>query len=138
MFKETDGLVIPGLPSGPCRRPSIRLTAASSPYQQNALGADYPLFQSLLLLTIKLKARRSLTEVLLELQGNRTTNGEDSKCDFTTLYVQLSRCTTLQGIKLLSPIRQQDFIGNRLDQTIVDGMQRLRVLAPRCRNQTAI
>ncbi|KAM4067778.1 PIF1-like helicase [Hirsutella rhossiliensis] len=46
---------------------------------------------------------KTFVEVLLELRGNRLTNGEPSKCDFTSLYVQLSRCTTLHGIKLLSP-----------------------------------
>ena len=72
---------------------------------------------------------KSFVQLLLELRGSRMFNGEPSKCDFTSLYVQLSRCTTLQGIKLISPIRPQDFIGNRLDQTIVDAMQRLKNLA---------
>lgn len=57
------------------------------------------------------------------------TNGEPSKCDFTSLYVQLSRCMTLRGIKLLSPVRPQDFINNKLDQAMVDAMQRLKNLA---------
>ncbi|KJZ69389.1 hypothetical protein HIM_11228 [Hirsutella minnesotensis 3608] len=69
----------------------------------------------------------------LELRGNRVANGEPSKCDFTSLYVQLSRCTTLQGIKLLSPVRHQDFIGNSLDQAMAGGMQRLKYLAAETR-----
>ncbi|KAI0976961.1 hypothetical protein F4678DRAFT_469034 [Xylaria arbuscula] len=72
---------------------------------------------------------KTFMKVLLKLRGNRVTNGQPSKCDFTSFYVQLFRCRTLQGIKLLSLIRQQDFIGNKLDQTIVDAMQRLRKLA---------
>ncbi|RTE67811.1 hypothetical protein BHE90_017815 [Fusarium euwallaceae] len=72
---------------------------------------------------------KTFAEVLLELRGNRMTNGEPSKCDFTSLYVQLSRCTTLRGIKLLSPVRPQDFISNKLDQTMVDATQRLKTLA---------
>ena len=76
---------------------------------------------------------KTFIQLLLELRGNRMINGEPSKCDFTSLYVQLSRCTTLQGIKLLSPIRPQDFIGNKLDQTIVDAMQRLERLAAETR-----
>ncbi|KAJ3552293.1 hypothetical protein NPX13_g11152 [Xylaria arbuscula] len=63
----------------------------------------------------------------------KTSRASQPKCDFTSLYVQLSRCRTLQGIKLLSPIRQQDFIGSKLDQTIVDAMQRLRNLADETR-----
>ncbi|KAM4058847.1 hypothetical protein HRG_014079 [Hirsutella rhossiliensis] len=46
---------------------------------------------------------KTLAEVPLELRGNRVTNGEHSKCDFTSLYVQLPKCTPLEGIKLLSP-----------------------------------
>jgi hypothetical protein len=76
---------------------------------------------------------KTFVEVLLELRGNRMTNGQPSKCGFTSLYVQLSRCRTLQGIKLLSPVRHEDFIGNKLDQSIVDGMQRLTDLAAETR-----
>lgn len=65
----------------------------------------------------------------MELRGNRVINGEPSKCDFTSLYVQLSRCTTLRGIKLLGPVRPQDFIGNTLDAPMIDGMRRLQNLA---------
>ncbi|KAJ6436948.1 retrovirus polyprotein [Purpureocillium lavendulum] len=72
---------------------------------------------------------KTFAEVLLELRGNRVTNGEPSKCDFTSLYVPLSRCTTLQGIKLLSPVRLQDFIGNTLDHPMLDGMRTLKSLA---------
>ncbi|KAM4062608.1 PIF1-like helicase [Hirsutella rhossiliensis] len=76
---------------------------------------------------------KTFVEVLLELRGNRVTNGEPSKCDFTSLYVQLSRCTSLRGIKLLNPVRHHDFIGNGLDQAILDGMQRLKNLAAETR-----
>ena len=71
--------------------------------------------------------------MLLELRRNRTANGQPLKCHFTSLYVQLSRCTTLRGIKLLSPIRPLDFIGNRLDQDIVNALQRLKHLAAETR-----
>ncbi|KAJ6436458.1 L-fucose-proton symporter [Purpureocillium lavendulum] len=64
---------------------------------------------------------KTFPEVLLELRGNRVTNGDPSKCDFTSLYVQLSRATTLRGIRLLSPVRPQDFIGNKLDQNMNAG-----------------
>jgi hypothetical protein len=71
--------------------------------------------------------------VLLELRGNRVVNSQPSKCDFTNLYVQLSKCTTLKGIKLLSPVRLQDFIGNKLDQKMLNAMQRLAGLAAKTR-----
>jgi hypothetical protein len=76
---------------------------------------------------------KTFPQVLLELRGNRMTNGEPSKCDFTSLYVQLSRCTTLRGIKLLSPVRAHDFLGNKLDQAMVDAVQRLKSLAAKTR-----
>ncbi|KAH7303745.1 hypothetical protein B0I35DRAFT_446248 [Stachybotrys elegans] len=77
---------------------------------------------------------KTFPEVLLELRGNRVINGEPTKCDFTSLYVQLSRCTSLKGIKLLSPIRQQDFIGNKMDYFIVEAMRRLSNLAEETRH----
>jgi hypothetical protein len=76
---------------------------------------------------------KTFPRVLLELRGNRMVNGQPSKCDFTSLYVQLSRCRTLKGIKLLSPVRPQDFIGNKLDQKMLDAMQRLANLAAETR-----
>ncbi|KAM4064312.1 PIF1-like helicase [Hirsutella rhossiliensis] len=76
---------------------------------------------------------KTFVEVLLELRGNRVTNGEPSKCDFTSLYVQLSRCTTLHGIKLLSPVRYQDFIDNTLDRAMLDGMRKITNLAAQTR-----
>jgi hypothetical protein len=48
---------------------------------------------------------KTFEEVVLELRGHNMVNGEPSKCYFTNLYVQLSRCTTLRGVKLLSPVR---------------------------------
>jgi hypothetical protein len=72
---------------------------------------------------------KTFADALLELRGNRVTNGQPSKCDFTSLYVQLSRCKTLQGIKLLNIVRPQDFLGNKPDQVIVDAMKRLADLA---------
>ena len=47
--------------------------------------------------------------------------------------VQLRRRKTLRGIKILSPIQHQYFIGNKQDRTIVDGMQRLRNLSAETR-----
>ncbi|KJZ68959.1 hypothetical protein HIM_11656 [Hirsutella minnesotensis 3608] len=105
--KETQGLTIPSLPVG---------TVLIRP-MSHTLDPTLPHFKFF----------------ALELRGNRVANGEPSKCDFTSLYVQLSRCTTLQGIKLLSPVRHQDFIGNSLDQAMAGGMQRLKYLAAETR-----
>ena len=55
---------------------------------------------------------RTLGAAALELRGTKTTkvNGEavPSSCDPYSLYVQLSRCRTLDGIMLLSKVRERD------------------------------
>uniref|UniRef100_A0A0D2YHY4 Uncharacterized protein n=1 Tax=Fusarium oxysporum (strain Fo5176) TaxID=660025 RepID=A0A0D2YHY4_FUSOF len=59
---------------------------------------------------------RTLDLVALELQGTRTTNingqAVPSQCDPYSLYVQLSRCRTLDSIMLLSRAQEHDLIGN--------------------------
>ncbi|KAI1289116.1 hypothetical protein F5Y03DRAFT_378387 [Xylaria venustula] len=130
---ETKNLTILSLPPGTVliRPISHTVDLASSHFRflsGKCTRRGLPVVPAFVLTDYKAQGK-TFMEVLLELRGNRVTNGQPSKCDFTSLYVQLSRCRTLQGIKLLSPIRQQDFIGNKLDQTIVDAMQRLRKLA---------
>ncbi|XP_044714497.1 PIF1-like helicase domain-containing protein [Hirsutella rhossiliensis] len=41
-------------------------------------------------------------------------NGGASQCDPYGLYVQLSRCRTLDGIMLVSKVRDRDLVGNRV------------------------
>ncbi|KAI1357192.1 hypothetical protein F5Y08DRAFT_324824 [Xylaria arbuscula] len=134
---ETENLTIPSLPPGTVliRPISYTVDPTSSHFRflsGKCTRRGLPVVPAFVLTDYKAQGK-TFVEVLLELRGNRVTNGQPSKCDFTSLYVQLSRCRTLQGIKLLSPIRQQDFIGNKLDQTIVDAMQRLRNLADETR-----
>jgi len=75
---------------------------------------------------------RTLDRVALELRGTRTTvvNGEAvaSQCDPYSLYVQLSRCQTLDGVMLLSRVRQRDFVGNIVPQNITAAEKRLEQL----------
>ncbi|KAJ3550717.1 hypothetical protein NPX13_g11461 [Xylaria arbuscula] len=134
---ETENLTIPSLPPGTVLIQPISYTVDPTSSHFRFLSGKctrrgLPVVPAFVLTDYKAQGK-TFVEVLLELRGNRVTNGQPSKCDFTSLYVQLSRCRTLQGIKLLSPIRQQDFIGNKLDQTIVDAMQRLRNLADETR-----
>ncbi|KAH7248159.1 hypothetical protein B0J15DRAFT_400634 [Fusarium solani] len=135
--RETKDLAVPALPTGTVliRPLSHTLDPASSHFR--FLSGKYtrrglPVVPAFVLTDYKAQSK-TFVEVLLELRGNRMTNGQPSKCDFTSLYVQLSRCRTLQGIRLLSPVRHEDFIGNKLDQSIVDGMQRLTDLAAETR-----
>ncbi|XP_044717276.1 PIF1 protein [Hirsutella rhossiliensis] len=57
----------------------------------------------------------TLERVALELRGARMTTVEGravpSSCDPYSLYVQLSRCPTLDGIMLVSEVRERDLVG---------------------------
>ncbi|KAI6373829.1 hypothetical protein MCOR32_005611 [Pyricularia oryzae] len=67
---------------------------------------------------------RSLDRIALELRGTLTTGVDGvpvaSACDPYSLYVQLSRCTTLGGIKLLSEVREKDFVDSRVPQAMAE------------------
>lgn len=69
----------------------------------------------------------------LELRGTRTTNIDGqavpSTCDPYSLYVQLSRCKSLDGIMLLSKARERDFIGNTVPEEMAQAEQRLERLS---------
>jgi hypothetical protein len=66
---------------------------------------------------------RTFERVALELRGTRTTKIEGkavpSQCDPYSLYVQLSRCRTLDGITLLSKARERDIMGNKVPENMV-------------------
>ncbi|KAF1811533.1 hypothetical protein P152DRAFT_459476 [Eremomyces bilateralis CBS 781.70] len=76
---------------------------------------------------------KTLDRVALELRGARTTNVDGqavpSQCDAYGLYVQLSRCPSLDGIMLLSRARERDIIGNRVPDNIVAAENRLERLS---------
>ena len=65
---------------------------------------------------------KTLGRVALELRGMWTTvvDGKSvpSQCDPYNLYVQLSRCPSLDGIMLLSRAREQDIVGNTVPETM--------------------
>ena len=75
---------------------------------------------------------RTLDRVALELRGTRTTNvdGEavPTQCDPYSLYVQLSRCGSLDGIMLLSKARERDFVGNKVPENMMAAEERLELL----------
>ena len=86
----------------------------------------------------------TLLEIALELRGTgtklNTTTGqlEPGKCDPYSLYVQLSRCTSLDGIMLLSKARVQDIVGNKIPQEMFDGEARLEQLCERTVNEARL
>jgi hypothetical protein len=76
---------------------------------------------------------RTLEQVALELRGTRTTNIDEqavpSQCDPYSLYVQLSHCTSLDGIMLLSSARERDVVGNTVPESMAEVAQRLEDLS---------
>jgi hypothetical protein len=75
---------------------------------------------------------RTLGKVALELKGTGTTKvdgrGVPSQCDPYNLYVQLPRCQSLDGIKLLSKAREGDFVGNKVPVNMAAAEDRLKLL----------
>jgi hypothetical protein len=75
---------------------------------------------------------RTLERVALELRGTRTVQvygqAVPSQCDPYSLYVQLSRSTSLQGIMLLSKVLGRDIIGNTVPENMVAAERRLEGL----------
>ncbi|XP_044718847.1 PIF1-like helicase domain-containing protein [Hirsutella rhossiliensis] len=78
---------------------------------------------------------RTLERVALELRGTRTTKVDGrpvaAQCDPYSLYVQLSRCRTLDGIMLVSKVRERDLVGNRVPEEMNAAQARLEVLSER-------
>lgn len=76
---------------------------------------------------------RTLDRVALELRGTKTTvmDGQavPSACDAYSLYVQLSRCRSLDGIMLLSKVREQDLVGNTVPADMAEAELRLEQLS---------
>ena len=67
------------------------------------------------------------------MRGAKTTkiNGEavPSQYDPYSLYVQLSRCSRLDGIILLSKVWERDFVGNKVADSMVAAEERLDFLS---------
>jgi hypothetical protein len=76
---------------------------------------------------------RTLEKVAVELRGTRTTNIDgqtiSSQCDPYSLYVQLSRCRTLENIVLLSRARERDIVGNTVPENMDAAERRLEELS---------
>ncbi|EEU34872.1 uncharacterized protein NECHADRAFT_102243 [Fusarium vanettenii 77-13-4] len=76
---------------------------------------------------------RTLERVALELRGMRTTNVDGhivpAQCDPYSLYVQLSRCRSLDGIMLISKVRERDLVGNRVPHEMTVAEARLEELS---------
>ncbi|KJZ69967.1 hypothetical protein HIM_10638 [Hirsutella minnesotensis 3608] len=82
---------------------------------------------------IRRRRLHGLERVALELRGTRTSIIEggavSSPCDPYSLYVQLSRCPTLDGIMLVSKVRERDLVGNKVPDEMTDAEARLAQLS---------
>ncbi|XP_044717280.1 PIF1-like helicase domain-containing protein [Hirsutella rhossiliensis] len=83
----------------------------------------------------------TLERVALELRGARMTTVEGravpSPCDPYSLYVQLSRCPTLDGIMLVSEVRERDPVGNRVPEEMTAAQARLEELSRQTTREAA-
>ena len=74
-----------------------------------------------------------MARVAIELRGTRTIEigGQTvaTQCDPYSLYVQLSRCPSLDGITLLSEARERDFVGNIVPEEMTEAEKRLGELS---------
>lgn len=52
-----------------------------------------------------------------------------TQCDPYSLYVQLSRCRSLEGIMLMSKARERDFVGNKVSDRMIAAEERLELLS---------
>lgn len=77
----------------------------------------------------------------LELRGMRVTNvgGQmvPSQCDPYSLYVQLSRCPSLDGIMLVSKVRERDLVGNTVPEDMTAAEARLGELSRKTIDEAA-
>ncbi|KJZ67923.1 hypothetical protein HIM_12688 [Hirsutella minnesotensis 3608] len=76
---------------------------------------------------------RTLERVALELRGTRTSiidgRAVSSQCDPYSLYVQLSRCPKLDGIMLISKVRERDLVGNKIPDEMTAAQAKLGQLS---------
>ncbi|KAF4448962.1 ATP-dependent DNA helicase PIF1, partial [Fusarium albosuccineum] len=103
------------------------------PWQQNGVSRrGLPCAAAFACTDYKVQSR-TLERVALELRGARTTNVDGyvvpAQCDPYSLYVQLSRCRSLDGIMLISKVRERDLVGNRVPQEMTVAEARLEGLS---------
>ncbi|XP_044722208.1 PIF1 protein [Hirsutella rhossiliensis] len=116
--ETTRDLHFVGMPSGTILLTpiTVKITAQRKrPWQRNDVGRrGLPCAAAFACTDYKVQGG-TIERVALELRGARTTTVEGravaSPCDPYSLYVQLSRCPTLDGIMLVSEVRERDLIG---------------------------
>ncbi|KJK84974.1 hypothetical protein H633G_11199 [Metarhizium anisopliae BRIP 53284] len=72
-----------------------------------------------------------LTPVSVMIRRQRSRPWQQKDCDPYSLYVQLSRCRSLDGIMLISKVRERDLVGNRVPQEMTAAQGRLEEMSTR-------
>ena len=132
---DTKHFAIPGIPAGtvllkPDPATSMKRTASNFTFlSEKCRRTGLPCTPAFVVTDYKSQGR-SFTDLLLELRGKFTTTTGPSKCDFMSLYVQLSRATRWEGIRLYNELRRVDFIEpiNQVDPRLRKGMEGLERL----------
>ncbi|OAQ57458.2 ATP-dependent DNA helicase PIF1 [Pochonia chlamydosporia 170] len=111
----------------------IGMPPAKRPWQQNDVSRKgLPCAAGFACTDYKVQGR-TLERVALELRGTRTSKVDghvvSSHCDPYSLYVQLSRCRTLDGIMLLCKVRERDLVGNIMPEEMTAAQARLWTLS---------
>ncbi|XP_044715953.1 tetratricopeptide repeat domain-containing protein [Hirsutella rhossiliensis] len=121
-----------GMPSGTILLTpiSVKIQAQRKrPWQRNDVSRGLPCAAAFACTDYKVQGGT------LELRGARTTTvygrAVPSPCDPYSLYVQLSRCPTLDGIMLVSEVRERDLVGNRVPEEMTAAQARLERLSER-------
>src|SRR5216117_1403100 len=108
---DTKHFAIPGIPAGtvllkPDPATSMKRTASNFTFlSEKCRRTGLPCTPAFVVTDYKSQGR-SFTDLLLELRGKFTTTTGPSKCDFMSLYVQLSRATRWEGIRLYNELRR--------------------------------
>jgi hypothetical protein len=70
---------------------------------------------------------RTLTSAILDLKDNRIARGQHSHRKYCSMYVQLSRLRSLNGLHLLQPLEMKD-LDRQPDPCLLEEMRRLQAL----------
>ncbi|KAK9443982.1 hypothetical protein VB005_02508 [Metarhizium brunneum] len=117
--KSTANLSFPGIPPGTvmvCRKKATMVPTRRNRLRMRCQRQGLPCAPGFVMTDFKAQSK-TMAKAVLGLYGYRLLpSGEPSACEYTTAYVQLSRCTSFEGMRLLREVRPVDFLNLRLDE----------------------
>ncbi|KAI9104015.1 hypothetical protein DFS34DRAFT_642025 [Phlyctochytrium arcticum] len=110
---NTRHLNFPNLPPGTILIPSITTrvpyTVMNTRRKETCSRKGLPCTPGFVITDYKSQGK-TLTNAVVGLYGRHETGGAPAKCDFVSLYVQLSRPTSFANLRLLRPLNVEEFI----------------------------